>query len=140
MSAAHLVLLSDPRVIGPSNDRAFGESMRGDVVGPDGDVIGSVYLDFTGWMDGSHGSLTTLWLWVDTPAGQYRYAADATLTSAMLSPDDGSIEVVLSGRYSLTSTPSTVDTEMPHDGTISMRLGFWGDGTLYATSVSMDES
>ena len=140
MSAAHLALLSDPRVIGPSNDRAFGESMRGDVVGPDGDVIGSIYLDFTGWMDGSHGSLKTLWLWVDTSAGQYRYAADATLTSAMLSQDDGSIEVDFSGRYSLTSTPSTVDPDFPHDGTISMRLGFWGDGTLYATSVSMDES
>jgi hypothetical protein len=139
LSAAQLVPLSDPRVIGPSDDRAFGESMRGDVVGPNGDAIGSVYLDFTGWMDGSHGSLTTLWLWVDTPAGQYRYTADATLTSAMLATD-GSIEVVLSGRYSLTSTPSTVDTEMPHDGTVSMRLGFWGDGTLYATSVSMDES
>jgi RNA polymerase sigma-70 factor (ECF subfamily) len=140
ISAADLALVSDPRVIGPPDDRTFGESMRGDVVGPNGEVIGSVSLDFSGWLDGSRGAFTTLWLWVDTPGGQYRYLADATLASAMLSPDDGSTEFVFSGRYSLTSMPSTVETRMPHDGTISVGLGFWGDGTLYATSVSMEES
>ncbi len=47
---------------------------------------------------------------------------------------------VFSGRYSLSGAPVEPQTTMPHDGTLSISLGFWNDGTLYATAVSMDES
>ncbi|MGH2595213.1 MAG: RNA polymerase sigma factor [Actinomycetota bacterium] len=140
VGAAHLALISAPRVIGPPDNRSFGETMSGDVVGPNGKVIGSVSLDFTGWMDGSRGSLSTLWLWIDTPKGQYRYTADAALTSPGTPADDGSTTYVFTGSYSLSSVPSVLQEAMPHDGTLSISLGFWNDGSLYATGVSMDES
>ena len=55
--------------------------MRGDVVGPNGKVARQR-------LPGLHrldarvrvASLSTLWLWIDTPEGQYKYAADAALT------------------------------------------------------------
>ena len=114
--------------------------MRGDVVGPNGKVLGSVSLDFTGWMNGSRGALSTVWLWIDTPAGAVQVRGRRGARRPRHPADDGSTTYVFSGRYSLSSAPATLDTEMPHDGTISIALGFWGDGTLYATSVSMDES
>jgi RNA polymerase sigma factor (sigma-70 family) len=139
IGATHLALVSNPRIIGRPESRTFGESMRGEVLGPDGEEIGSVSVDLTGWIDGSRGGLSTLWLWLDTPEGQYRYAADASVISGTQA-DDGSTTYVFSGGYSLSSFPDTLGAQVPHDGTISISLGFWGDGTLYATSVSMDES
>jgi RNA polymerase sigma-70 factor, ECF subfamily len=140
IGAAHLALVSAPRVVGPPANRTFGESMRGDVIGPNGKVLGSVSLDLTGWMNGSRGALSTVLLWIDTPQGQYKYAADAALTSAGTPAEDGSTTYVYSGRYSLSGVPAVLDASMPHDGTLSISLGFWNDGTLYATAVSMDES
>jgi hypothetical protein len=54
--------------------------------------------------------------------------------------DDGSITDVFSGHYSLSEAPPTLQAGMPHDGTFSLSLGFWNDGTLFATGVSMDEA
>ena len=88
---------------------------------------------------GANGSLSSLWLWIDTPEGQYKYAAGGNLAAATQA-DDGSTTYVFSGGYSLSSVPDTLETQVPHDGTISISLSFWGDGTLYATGVSMDES
>ena len=46
---------------------------------------------------------------------------------------------VFSGRLQPLGRPGC-SSPVPHDGTISISLGFWGDGTLFATTVSMDES
>ena len=140
ISAAHLALGPIPghRTV---ERPTFGESMRGDCgrterQGRRERLSGLHRL--AGWVP---------WIVHDPlavggyPEGQYRYAADATLTSAMLSTDDGSTEFVFSGRYSLSSIPvHRRDTGCLTTARSRSRLGFWGDGTLYATSVSMDES
>jgi len=98
-----------------------------------------VYVDFGGALTETRGSLSSLWLWIDAPEGQYRYAAGGTLSSVERSPD-GSATYVFSGNYSLSSVPATLGTTVPHDGAIAITLRFWSDGTLYSTSVSMTES
>lgn len=139
IQAADLALVSQ-RVTGQHSDqRYFSQVVQGDLVDGDGKPIGTVYLDFGGSITGNDGSLSSLWLWVDTPEGQYRYAAGGHLTAATLGEDD-STTYVFSGGFSLSSVPEVLETEVPHDGTISISLGFWGDGSLYATSVSMDEA
>jgi RNA polymerase sigma-70 factor, ECF subfamily len=137
--AASLALISQHVVGQHSDQRLFGEVMTGNLVDRDGKTIGTVYLDFGGSISDANGSLSSLWLWIDTPNGQYKYAAGGNLTAAMQA-DDGSTTYVFSGGFSLSSFPETVGTQVPHDGTISISLGFWGDGSLYATTVSMDES
>jgi hypothetical protein len=127
------------RVTGPRDQRLFGEVVTGNLVDKAGQPVGTVYIDFGGSIGGSAGSLSSLWLWIDTPEGQYRYAAGGNLAAATQA-DDGSTTYTFSGRYSLSSIPELVETTLPHDGTISISLGFWNDGTLFATGVSMTES
>ena len=101
--------------------------MQGALVDKHGKTVGTVYLDFGGSIAGANGSLSSLWLWIDTPEGQYKYAAAGNLRAATQA-DDGSTTYVFSGGFSLSSVPATLDTPVPHDGTISISLGFWGDG------------
>lgn len=138
IQAASIAQISQ-HVTGHSDQRYIGEAMQGNLVGEHGKPIGTVYLDFGGMISGSTGSLSTLWLWIDTPEGQYRYAAGGNVTT-VTPGEDGSTTYVFSGGYSLSSVPESVQTQVPHDGTISISLGFWDDGSLYATTVSMDES
>jgi hypothetical protein len=140
IQAASLALVSQ-RVTGPHDQRLFGEVMTGTVVDGNANAksIGALYIDFGGSISGATGSLSSLWLWIDTEEGQYKYAAGGTLR-AVTQAEDGSTTYVFSGGYSLSSVPEAVGTLVPHDGTISISLGFWGDGSLYATAVSMDES
>jgi len=122
-----------------SNLMLVRETLQGPVTGPNGRELGSVYVDFGGALTETRGSLSSLWLWIDAPEGQYRYAAGGTLSSVERSPD-GSATYVFSGNYSLSSVPATLGTTVPHDGAIAITLRFWSDGTLYSTSVSMTES
>ena len=75
LAAASLSQISQ-HVTGPHNDQLlFGEVMQGALVDKHGDAVGTVYLDFGGSIAGGSGSLSSLWLWIDTPEGQYKYAA-----------------------------------------------------------------
>jgi RNA polymerase sigma-70 factor (ECF subfamily) len=124
-----------------SDQLLFSEVAQGDLVDGDGKTVGTVYLDFGGSIAGGSGSLSSLWLWITTPEGEYKYEASGNLRSAVQADDgSGSTTYVFGGEFSLSSVPATLDAPVPHDGTISISLGFWGDGSLYATSVSMDES
>jgi RNA polymerase sigma-70 factor (ECF subfamily) len=139
LAAASLSQISQ-RVAGPHNDQLlFGEVVQGALVDKHGDAVGTVYLDFGGSVTGGSGSLSSLWLWIDTPEGEYKYEAAGNLAAATQA-DDGSTTYAFGGEFSLSSVPTTLDSPVPHDGTISISLGFWGDGSLYATSVSMNES
>jgi RNA polymerase sigma-70 factor (ECF subfamily) len=122
-----------------SDPMLFGEVVHGALVDAHGKPIGTVYLDFGGSIVGTMGSLSSLWLWIDTPDGHYSYAAAGSLQAATQAAD-GSTTYVFAGGFSLASVPSALDAAVPHDGILSISLGFWGDGTLYATTVSMDES
>jgi RNA polymerase sigma-70 factor, ECF subfamily len=136
---ASSVSLVSQRLTGPHDQRLFGEVMTATIVGKDGTPVGTAYLDFGGSISGTSGSLSSIWLWIDTPDGPYRYAAGGNL-KAVTQAEDGSTTYVFSGGYGLSSAPAVVGTGFPHDGIISVSLSIWGDGSLYATSVSMDES
>ena len=139
IGAAHLQLITQ-RVTGQHGPETyFGQSLRGGIVGQGGEAIGDVYIDFGGSISGGQGSLSTLWLWLDTPEGQYRYAAGGTL-EAVTQAEDGSTTYVFTGGFSLSDVPETLVTQAPHDGTVSVSLSFWADGTLFATAVSMNEA
>jgi RNA polymerase sigma-70 factor (ECF subfamily) len=134
IGASDLVLVSKQV---SANGSLFAETIVGDIEGPNGKVIGNLYLDFTGATTSS--SLSTLWLWVNSPEGRYLYAAGASLASA-IQAEDGSTTYTYSGSYALAGFPEFPGTVVPHDGTISLQLRFWTDGSLYATSVSMTEA
>ena len=87
------------RVTGPHNDQMlFGEVMQGALVDKHDKSVGTVYVDFGGSIAGANGSLSSLWLWIDTPEGTYRYAAGGNLKAATQA-DDGSTTYVFSGGY-----------------------------------------
>ena len=137
ITGAHLALISSPHVFGQGSQQTlFSETLEGPVVGPKGKQLGSVYVDLGGSVADTHGSLSSLWLWVDAPDGRYGYTASGVLT-AVTKAADGSTTYVFTGEYHLSATPTTIHTEVPHDGTISISVGFWADGSLYATMVSM---
>jgi hypothetical protein len=115
------------------------ETAQGALIGPKGKDIGGLSLDFGGAAGPTSGSLSSLWLFIDTPEGRYTYAADASLSSVINAPDGSSV-YVFSGHYTLNGLPATPKTLVPHDGQIEIRLRFWQDGTLYQTGVSMSES
>ena len=122
-----------------SDQLLFGEVVQGALVDKHGDAVGTVYLDFGGSITGGSGSLSSLWLWIDTPEGQYKYAADGQSRGGHSGRRRLDHLRVLGGVQPL-ERPRDARRTGPHDGAISISLGFWGDGSLYATSVSMDES
>jgi hypothetical protein len=141
LSVAELTPVSPPTVMGSWSDEVlFSQAMRGAVVGPDGESIGSLYVDLSGVISAGDGSLTTLWLWIDTADGHYAYAWDGGL-SALTEAIDGSSSAVFTGHYAVSEAPASVQTiATPHDGVITISLGFWSDGSLYTASVSMEEA
>ncbi len=102
------------RVTGQHSDQLlFGEVMQGALVDKHGDAVGTVYLDFGGSIAGGSGSLSSLWLWIDTPEGQYKYAAAGTLVAATQA-DDGSTKYVFRGRITACrASPMTLDYAGP---------------------------
>ena len=141
LSGAELTAVSPPTVMGSwSEEVLFSQAMRGAVVGPDGEPLGSVNVDLTGVISGGDGSLTSLWLWIDTADGHYAYACDGAL-SALTEAIDGSSSAVFTGHYAVSQAPTSVQAvAAPHDGVITISLGFWSDGSLYAADVSMVEA
>ncbi|MGH2596946.1 MAG: RNA polymerase sigma factor, partial [Actinomycetota bacterium] len=136
LSADHLVQVSQSVTGRPSGQMLFGETMSGPVAGPQHQHLGDVYADFSGWLSGGRGALSSVWLWIDAPEGQYRYAADGILSSAVQG-SDGSTTYVFSGEYHLSGIPDLPGAEVPHDGTLAISVTFWGDGTLYGADVSL---
>jgi hypothetical protein len=133
LTAAHLSVIAQH----VSADGAiFEETVQGNVVGPRGKQLGSVYVDFGGSKTTTSGSLSSLWLWLNAPEGRYQYVANGTLTAVTMQ-SDGSSTYVFSGDYHLAGLPATLHTDVPHDGAIVISLGFWSDGTLFATNVTM---
>jgi hypothetical protein len=141
LSGAELTAVSPPTVTGSWSDEVlFSQAMRGAVVGPGEEPVGTLYVDLSGVLSGGDGSLTSLWLWIDTADGHYAYSSDGAL-SALTEAIDGSSSAVFTGRYAVSEAPASVQTiATPHDGVITISLGFWSDGNLYSASVSMDEA
>ena len=140
LNGPQLSLVSAPTVVGHGSDMIlFNEAMSGAVIGPNGDQVGTVYVDFGGSISGQNGSLASLWLWVDTAEGHFAYAATGTLAGVTLGPD-GATAYAFTGRYALKDVPVAPEIVLPHDGVITISLGFWPDGTLYSTAVSLSDA
>jgi hypothetical protein len=111
----------------------------------DGNQIGRVYLEYWGAAKGPTGSVD-VWLFIDTPAGRYRFDGRGNL-AATAGLAEGGFTYVFSGSYSLAEQPPRpgdgVVPEVPalHDGTFHLELGFWADGkSLYSASLDLIEA
>ncbi|HEX9122259.1 MAG TPA: sigma-70 family RNA polymerase sigma factor [Actinomycetota bacterium] len=107
-----------------------------------------IYLEYWGNVDGEHGS-TSLWLFVDTPAGAIRLDGNGAVVSKSGTEEKG-FTYTFRGTYWLADAPSASPspTVSPspepttlHDGTFRLKLRFWADGTsLYSVAASFTEN
>ena len=64
----------------------------------------------------------------------------------MVLGEAGDTDYVFSGAYRLIEWPMTEDgtpaiERVPHDGTVGLRLRFWGDGTsIYRAELALEET
>ncbi len=118
----------------------FSQTVTGSLDGPK--RCGHSYLSRVlgvGSGEGKAGN-AEFWLFLDTPAGRYEYQATASLASVTLA-QDGSAVYGFTGSYALTTAPAAAEASMPHDGSITLDLSFWADGTsLYRTGMGLVES
>ena len=116
----------------------FSQTVTGSLDGPK-DTVTRIYLEYWGSGEGKAGN-AEFWLLLDTPAGRYEYRATASLASVSRA-QDGSVVYGFTGWYELTTAPVAAEASMPHDGSITLDLSFWADGTsLYRTGIDLVES
>ena len=122
----------------PSGDTLFSHTLKGTFSHRSvGD--GSVYMEYWGSAGAAGGGWISMWLFVDTAQGRFRYEAAGTLESAVLA-EDGSVTRIFTADYVLTEWPEEYDgLAMPHDGVATFTLRFWQDGTLYRSGIGLDE-
>jgi len=122
----------------PGKAVRFSQTVTGSLDGPK-DTVTGIYLEYWGSGAGKAGN-AEFWLFLDTPAGRYEYRATASLAS-VTPAQDGSVVYGFTGWYELTTAPAVVEASMPHDGSITLDLSFWADGTsLYRTGMQLVES
>jgi RNA polymerase sigma factor (sigma-70 family) len=101
-------------------------------------TVTGVYVEYSGWAKGKTGN-AELWFFLDTPTGTYEYRAKSSLASVTLA-EDGSAVYEFTGWYELSTAPAVAEAIMPHDGTLTLTLDFWSDGSLYASGLELVES
>lgn len=117
----------------------FSQAAAGRLVAEDGSK-GKVSIEYWGSVGGDGTGSISMWLFIDTAVGQFRYDAAAALTSTVVA-ENGAVTSTFQAPYVLSARPEDIgDMEVPHDGTVTFTLGFWPDGTLYRTAVALDES
>jgi len=117
----------------------FSQTVTGSLDGPN-DAVTRIYLEYWGSAEGKAGKAEFFALFLDTPAGRYEYQATASLASVALD-QDGSAVYRFTGSFALTTAPAAAEASMPHDGSITLDLSFWADGTsLYRTGMQLVES
>jgi len=131
--------LVDSKVQGKTSRAVrFSQTVTGSLDGPK-DTVTRIYLEYWGSGEGKAGN-AEFWLLLDTPAGRYEYLATASLASVARA-QDGSVVYGFTGWYELTTAPVAAEASMPHDGSITLDLSFWADGTsLYRTGIDLVES
>ncbi len=116
----------------------FSQVAAGTAMDGKGSLGQRLYVEYWGSADGTKGSVN-LWVFLDTDQGRYRYEASGTLAS-MIRDADGGFVYSFSGNYHLVDGPESEET-VPHDGTLSVTLRFWSDGTsLYGAGLSLQEA
>lgn len=125
----------------------FSETLSGPRSAPDGSSLGSIYLEYWGWAQPTHGE-TNLRLYIDGvggPSDRYSYETVGSLLSSVEEPD-GTRTLVFAGPYSLNGVPASTATDqstetVPHDGTFQLTLRIWQDGTtLFQASLGLTEA
>ncbi|HWO69611.1 MAG TPA: sigma-70 family RNA polymerase sigma factor [Actinomycetota bacterium] len=133
--------LVNSRVVGKAGEEVvFSQTVAGPLLGQDGSEAGGLYVEYWGSAQGTSGSVS-LWIFLDTPAGRYRYDASGNLAAVTVDAD-GRVEYTFSGTYSLTDGPVLEEPEVvPHDGSIELRLRFWLDrSSLYHVRLALLET
>jgi hypothetical protein len=108
-----------------------------------GSLVGSkreltrINLEYWGSAKGNAGN-AELRFFLDTPAGSAQYRASGSLESVNLA-QDGSAVYRFRGSYALTTAPVAAGAIMPQDGSFTLTLNFWSDGSLYASDLELVE-
>jgi RNA polymerase sigma-70 factor (ECF subfamily) len=139
-----LALLASRVNGGGGGDILFSQTVSGPILGGKGAEARHLYLDYWGSTQASEGS-AGFWIFMDTPAGRYRYDASADLAS-LTEGQDGTFGYTFAGTYELTEWPSSAQgadpaPDLPRSGVITLTLRFWADGTsLYEVEVALQET
>jgi len=116
----------------------YSQTVTGSLVGPKR-ALTRIDLEYWGSVQGQGGD-AELRLFLDAPAGSYEYRASASLESVNLA-QDGSTVYRFTGSYALTrAAPVAAGAIMPHDGSITLTIDFWSDGSLYASGLELVEA
>jgi hypothetical protein len=133
--------LVNSHVVGRAGkDLVFSQTAAGPVLGADGTEAGRLYVEYWGSAEGGTGSVS-LWIFLDTPAGRYRYDASGNL-AAVTVDEKGRVGYSFGGTYSLTDGPALEEPgAVPRAGSISLTLRFWLDGSsLYQVRLALREA
>jgi RNA polymerase sigma-70 factor (ECF subfamily) len=137
--------MESSKVVGSvSGGISFAQTVAGPTMLPGSAGPSHVYLEAFGEA-GPGSSWVTLWLFLDTPDGGYRYEASGAL-SAVVADVDGTTTYTFEAAYHLKDGPSWEDgneptLQVPHDGLATLSLNFWSDGhSLVATDLSLVEA
>ena len=115
----------------------YSQTVTGSLVGSKRELT-RINLEYWGSAKGKAGN-AELRLFLDTPAGSAEYRASASLESVTIA-QDGSVVYRFRGSYALTTAPVAAQGIMPQDGSITLTLNFWSDGSLYASDLELVEA
>jgi RNA polymerase sigma-70 factor (ECF subfamily) len=124
------------------NTVRYSQTVTGSLVGSKR-ALTRINLEYWGSVQGTAGNVE-LRLFLDSPAGRYEYRASASVISVNIAPD-GSAIYRFRGSYMLTKAPVAAEAIMPHDGSITLTLGFWSNETsdeisLFANALELVEA
>jgi RNA polymerase sigma-70 factor, ECF subfamily len=114
----------------------YSQTVTGSLVGSKRELT-RINLEYWGSAKGKAGN-AELRLFLDAPAGSCEYRASASLESVNLA-QDGSAVYRFTGSYALTTVPVAAQAIMPQNGSITLTLSFWSDGSLYASDLELVE-
>jgi hypothetical protein len=114
----------------------YSQTVTGSLVGSKRELT-RINLEYWGSAQGKAGN-AELRMFLDTPAGSAQYRASASLESVNLA-QDGSAVYRFRGSYARTTAPVAAGAVMPQDGSFTLTLNFWSDGSLYASDLELVE-
>jgi hypothetical protein len=113
----------------------YSQTVTGSLVGSKRELT-RINLEYWGSAQGKTGN-AELRMFLDTPAGSAEYRASASLES--VTAQDESAVYRFRGSYSRTTAPVAAGAVMPQDGSFTLTLKFWSDGSLYASAIELVE-
>jgi hypothetical protein len=114
----------------------YSQTVTGSLVGSKRELT-RINLEYWGSAKGKVGN-AELRMFLDTPAGSAEYRASASLESVTIAQDESAV-YRFRGSYTRTTAPVAAGAIMPQDGSFTLTLNFWSDGSLYASAIELVE-